>query len=244
MFASSFAAAHHHAFTALKQALDRAFASATCIHVTCPLGTAFEGPGHASIAQPEADTAVKRFPLSVFAPIPAQGFEGRIAQRGFLTGTCSRFYQPYGVALESTLFVDFHDTQITGFNGTLKDVQAARTHYDMVANRFGIDRDFVHSWHAGIHPGCAYTRPATDNYARWCSGAFGNPRLLHFHTCGAYAPGEISLNIVDPTITVDGINVWEKGRLHPERIPGGADILNTYPCAKHAFENAADAIGL
>ena len=244
MLASSFGWAHHHAFGDLKHAIDRAVAEANHIRVTCPNGTDFSGPGQPSLLEAETEVAVARFPLSVFAPVPAQGFSGQIAQRGFLTGTCSRFYHPYGVALEDVLLVDFDDNRITGFRGSDGDVATATGHYSAVADQFRIDRDFVHSWHVGIHPGCAYVRDAADNFERWCSGAFGNPRVLHIHTCGAYAPGEISLNVVDPTVEIDGVKVWEHGVLHPERISGGAQVLETYPCARFAFDNPATAIGM
>ncbi len=65
----------------------------------------------------------------------------------------------------------------------------AEAQYAHVAGLYGIDGGIVHSWHAGIHPGCAFAGSAHDSYERWSGSAFGNPRLLHFHTCGAYAPG-------------------------------------------------------
>ncbi|MDH5531351.1 MAG: hypothetical protein OEY05_15070, partial [Paracoccaceae bacterium] len=117
-------------------------------------------------------------------------------------------------------------------------------HYDRVSGMFGIDRNFVHSWHAGIHPGCGYPRNARDNYERWGGSSFGNPRILHFHTCGAYAPGEISWNMLDPTIEVDGVKVWEDGVFHAERLDGGQAVLDTYPCAKKAFGHPDRQIGL
>ena len=101
--------------------------------------------------------------------------------------------------------------------------------------KFGIDRYSVQSWHAGIHPGCEVAGAVCDNYERWSGAAFVNPRLLHFHTCGAYAPGAISWNVVDPMIIVDGIAVWKDGALHPELVPGGAEILDRFPDAKAIF---------
>lgn len=243
MLASNFGWAHHGAFYALKEAIDTAMMSASEIRVTCPSGTDFHGSGATVPTEGPADVAITRFPQSVFAPVPAQGFSGRIAQRGFLTGTCSRFYKPYAAPLEGVLIVEFEANRIVGFSGSDEDVAVAERHYDRVASDFGLDRNFVHSWHVGIHPGCAYLQPAAANYERWCSGAFGNPRLLHFHTCGDYAPGEISLNVVDPTVEIDGVRVWENGRLYPERIAGGADILAGYPCAKLAFDEPAMEIG-
>ena len=113
-----------------------------------------------------------------------------------------------------------------------------------MAETFGIDPHVMHSWHPGIHPGCAYHAPARDNLERWAGAAFGNPRLLHFHTCGDYAPGEISLNVLDPTVTVDGVAVWDEGAFRPELVPGGAEILARYPCVRAAFEAPVREVGL
>jgi hypothetical protein len=154
------------------------------------------------------------------------------------------YYEPYAVEYEGRLFANFANGRIAGFTGDATAVKAAEAHYRFVADRYGIDRDFVHSWHAGIHPGCEFLRTASGNFQRWSGAAFGNPRLLHFHTCGAYAPGEISWNVVDPTILVDGIAVWKDGVLRPELVPGGKEILAHYPCAKAVFDTPGRNIGI
>jgi hypothetical protein len=243
MLGSAFGTAPHAAFVALKARVNAALAAARSIRVTCPLGTDFSGPGVAFPAE-AGEVSVARFPMSVFAPAPAAAYRGRVAQAGFLVGTGSRYYEPYGAALRDVLFIDFDGNRISGFSGDAEDVETARRHYAFVADRFGIDRDFVHSWHAGIHPGCAFPSQAGESLERWSGAAFGNPRLLHVHTCGAYAPGEICWNVVDPTVTVDGVAVWERGRLHPERVAGGAEILAAWPEVAAAFAAPAQAIGL
>ncbi|MFY8099292.1 MAG: hypothetical protein ACOVOA_04960, partial [Allorhizobium sp.] len=113
-----------------------------------------------------------------------------------------------------------------------------------VSNLFGIDGGFVHSWHAGIHPGCVYPERAEASYERWSGSAFGNPRLLHFHTCGAYAPGEICWNVVDPTIRVDGVAIWENGVININAVRGAPDILAAYPEVGELFDNPAREIGI
>ena len=70
------------------------------------------------------------------------------------------------------------------------------------------------------------------------------PRLLHVHTCGAYAPGEICWNLLDPTITLDGVALWSDGRLHPDRIPGGAAVLDGCPELAALFAQPATAVGI
>jgi hypothetical protein len=240
--ASAFGTIDWRAFERLRSLTNTALAGSTDIHVTCPAGTDFKGNPMA-FSEASGDTTLKRFPVSVFTPVPAKGFHGRIAQNGFLTGTGSQYYTPWSCELKETLFVNFENSRITGFEGSAADVSAAKAHYEFVGNKYQIDTYFVHSWHAGIHPGCEYLEPAGRNFERWSGAAFGNPRLLHFHTCGAYPPGEISLNVLDATVRIDGAAVWESGRLHPERLSGGTDLLEAYPDMQTAFQNPTTRVG-
>jgi len=243
MMASGFGRAEHDAFLALLKCLNAALAAARDIHVTCPLGTDFAGPG-AAFPETDAEVSVRRFPLSVFTPVPAGDYAGRIAQAGFLTGTGKTFYQPYNLPLDEVLTLDFDGNRITGFGGDPADAARAEAHYRQIGDMMGTEPFFVHSWHAGMHPGCGWPVQAGADIARWGGGAFGNPRILHFHTCGAYPPGEISVNVVDPTIRLDGVPVWQDGRLHPDRVPGGAEILARFPVAARLFAEPERAVGL
>lgn len=239
--ASEFGRASYAGFVALKQAMDRAVGAARHIRVTCSLGTSFSGA--LNRAGDAKDVTVRRFPMSVFAPNDAAGFSGQVVQAGFLVGTGSTYYEPYVCALENPVTITFEGNRITGFSGATADTDRAQAHYDRVAQICGTDGGYVHSWHAGIHPGCAHPAPASACFKRWTGSAFGNPRLLHFHTGAAYAPGEISLNVLDPTIWLDDVPVWDNGRLHPDRISGGSEILQAYPCIRACFDNPTLACG-
>ncbi len=50
--------------------------------------------------------------------------------------------------------------------------------------------------------------------------------------------------MIDPTITADGVAIWEDGRLYPERVPGGAEILAHYPQVADLFARPSREIGL
>lgn len=241
--ASPFGTVPHAAFEDLKRVIDAAVTGAHSIHVTCPAGTDFSGRVE-SVDQSGTDVSLQRFPMLVTQPVLAHSFSGRVALPGFLTGTGSMYYHPFTCRFDGQVFALFAEGRLTGFEGSTADVAAAEAHYDFVAGKFGIDRTVVHSWHVGMHPGCSHPEPASTNFERWSGSAFGNPRLLHFHTCGGYAPGEISWNVVDPTVVLDGVAVWEDGRLHPERLPGGADVLAAHPDAAAAFGAPAREIGL
>lgn len=243
MLESPFGQADYRAFEKLKILINEALANAQEIHVTCAQGTDFKGPG-ANFPAEVGETTIKRYPLSVFSPIPPEGFSGKVAQVGFLVGTGSQVYEPPACEIKDKVFVHFDQHKITKFDGSEEDVTAVEKHYDHVANLFNLERNHIHSWHAGIHPGCNYTKEANFYFGRWSNGAFGNPRLLHFHTCGTHAPGEISLNVIDPTIKLDGVAVWEDGILHPERIKGGQELLDSDPYIAELFANPATNVGL
>lgn len=240
LLGSGFGTGSYSAFKALKRAVDRALDRAQEVRLTCPAGTDVRGIP----AMDGTETSVRRFPLSVFAPIPAHSFSGRVALAGFLTGTGSKYYEPYHLDFDGPLVARMENGRLTGFDGPKANVTRAEAHYDHVAQHFGIDRNCVHSWHAGIHPGCGFPWQMRDHIERWGGTAFGNPRIAHFHTCGAKAPGEISWNVVDPTITLDGVAVWERGTFHAHRIAGGAEILARHPDVAAMFAAPDRTIGV
>ncbi|WP_170415950.1 hypothetical protein [Ruegeria atlantica] len=242
LFGSGFSNGHHDAFLDIKAGINDVLSRATDVRVTCPLGTDFRGRPEMNLDM-TGDTSILRFPMSVFTPVPAHSFSGRVALK-FLTGTGSKYYDDYTVEFEGPVFAMLESGRLTGFDGDPADAARAEAHYDRVAGQFGIDRNFVHSWHAGIHPGCGYPWDMRENFERWGGSAFGNPRILHFHTCGAYAPGEISWNVFDPTIVIDGVTYWENGAFHADRLPGGATILDKHPCAAALFADPDLDIGL
>ena len=242
-FASRFGTASYSGFVALKDAVEEALKAADEIVIRCGAGTEIRGSGR-SCADETTDVTIMRFPMLMPCPILANGFSGRVALSGFLAGTGSRYYDPFAVEFAGPIAALFEHGRLTGFDGAPGDVALANNHYDIVASRFGIDRNFVHSWHAGIHPACAFLGLASDCYMRWSGSAFGNPRLLHVHTCGAYAPGEICWNVVDPTIIADGVAIWEDGRLFPDRVPGGEPVLKDHPEIAALFRNPSRQIGI
>ncbi len=241
--AGPFGTVPHRAMLALKAAINDAMQTARSIRVTCPLGTDLQGHIGPEPA-PLPDVTVLRFPMAVFAPVPMAGFSGRFALARFLVGTGSIYYEPFVHPFDGVVRVSVEGTRATGHDGPPEAVAGIRAHVASIARSFGLDGDFVHSWHVGIHPGCAYDGRAEENPGRWTSSAFGNPRLLHVHTCGAYAPGEICWNILDPTVTLDGVALWQDGRLFPDRIRGGDRVLESCPALAALFDAPETAVGI
>ncbi len=240
---SAFGTACYRGLCEVKSVIDDAFLNASHIRVTCPRGTEYSGKPLAG-EKPPLEVTLKRFPMLVPQPVACEGFSGQIALSRFLIGTGSRFYEPYYLPLPTDVMAMVSNNRITHFDGTARDVEAVEQHYRHVAGQFAIDPWYIHSWHAGMHPGCQFSNDAESDIIRWSGSAFGSPRILHFHTCGNYAPGEISWNILDPTITIDGIAVWEDGCLHPERLNNMAEVLDRHPNLAALYQQPVREIGL
>ena len=240
--ASPFGSVQHEAMVRLKGVIDSVIFSAELLEVSCPAGSSFSGSIQGS---PDGgDANLRRFPMLVNTPAPAKSFSGCCALPGFLVGTGSKYYAPYGITFDSPLLVHFEGNKLLSFEGSRDDERKANAHLDFISNKFSIERDFVHSWHLGIHPGCFFDKPAIENFETWSGSAFGNPRLLHMHSCGAYAPGEVCWNVVDPTVKADGVALWENGILYPERAPGGAGLLEEFQDLNRAFADPDRRIGV
>ncbi len=240
---SAFGTACYHGMCAVKEVIENAFFASNHIRVSCPRGTDYEG----SPQWPRGNTGevrIKRFPMLVPRPVPAAGFRGRVALDRFLVGTGSRFYQPYHLPIRETVYAHIADNRIVDFTGPDAEVQRVWQHYKHVSQLYEIDPMYVHSWHAGIHPGCHFQNRAEADILRWSGTAFGNPRILHFHTCGNYAPGEISWNILDATIRLDDVPIWDKGVLKPERLPGIEPVLENHPHLLELYRHPHREVGM
>ncbi|MCY4260482.1 MAG: hypothetical protein OXC91_09500 [Rhodobacteraceae bacterium] len=241
--ASPFGTGDQAAFEVLKHCLETLIADSDEIVVTCPNGTRFQGPGLRPHHRFD-ETRVRRFPLLVFAPVLAAQYSGRVAMPKVLLGTGRNFYEPYCLYCDGILHAHFSNGRLTGFDGLAADVRRADDFLDFVAERYGHDRNFVHSWHAGIHPANTASVSVYDNNILWSNSSFGNPRILHFHACGRELPGDITWNVLDPTIAIDGMEVWKDGRLAIDRRPGAEAILDQYPAVAESFANPAMHVGL
>ena len=242
--ASAYGRTHHGALTALKDVVNETLFNATEIAITCSLGTELKGRTSPDRLEDGGEVTVRRFPLGVPQPVEGGGFSGKVALARFLTPTGSKVYEPPNLPIEGVVFVLVEAGRITGFEGDEREVAAIRAHYDHVSGFFGIDRDIVHSWHAGIHPGSVFANMAADDPDLWSNSAFTNPRFLHFHTCGDYAPAEICWMVLDATVRADGVPLWEDGRLRLENFEAGRACLATWPVLEPLLADPSQQIGL
>ena len=234
MLASDYGCASHRAMMALKDAVNRTLLAAELIEITCPRGTRVSG----TVSQTQSDggdVSVRRFPMGVPVPLLAEPFSGDVVLADYLTPTGSRVYEPPCLALDEPVIAKLDRGRIAGLSGPARSVAAVRAHYELVSRLFGIDPDFVHSWHAGIHPGVRHHRPAADDPDLWSNTVFTSPRYLHFHTCGAYPPGEICWMVADPTIAVDDVPLWQDGFLRPQSHSLTVQALAEHPALQSLF---------
>lgn len=244
-FASTFCSADYRFFLSLKSLINSAIFGEKRITITCASGTNLVGisppdPGGDNIG----DVSLRRFPMTVFRPVPANTFSGSLALSKWLGPTGSRYYQPDSVLIDGVVIALIEKGRIVGFEGNEREVGKIRAHYDFVAKKYGIEGDIIHSWHAGFHPQNGYAGLAVDNMARWSGSAFGNPRYLHFHTCGDYAPGEICVSVFDPSISVDGTEMWCNGSLVFADTPEVRTLQAEYPGIRELFERPIMEYGL
>ncbi len=244
-FGSAFCSADYRFFISLKRLINAAVFGENRVTITCPSGTNLVGTSPPDPGDDNAnDVFMRRFPLTVFRPVPASTFSGRLALSKWLCPTGSRYYRPDSVLIDGVVIALVDKGRIVGFEGNEDEVRKVRAHYDFVARKYGIDGDVIHSWHAGIHPQNGYTGLAAENLTRWSGSAFGNPRYLHFHTCGDYAPGEICISVFDPSISVNGSELWCDGRLDFAETEEVQRLQATYPGIRELFERPVRDFGL
>lgn len=241
---SPYGQTHHQAMVALKEAVNAVLFSGGEVEVTCPLGTRFRGVAPMHAPQESGDVAIQRFPLGVPMPMPASEFDGEVVLAHYLTPTGSKPYKPACCKIEQPVTATVESGRLADLSGDPEVVTTIRNHYERVASQFNIDRDCVHSWHAGIHPASHYDGLMDDDPDRWSNNVFTNPRFVHFHTCGAYAPGEICWMVFDPTISVGGVYLWESGVLKVENFEATAAAVANWTDLHALFPKSCGSTGL
>ena len=243
MLNSGFGTLAHIAMCALKNAIDEVILNAEHISVTCPEGTHFEGSPNTN-QESKTEVFISRFPMGVHTPVLADRFRGRVCVSRYLTPTGSKVYKPECLKLETPVTAHFKGNLIEKFSGSPSVVTKVEEHYQNIAQEFNLDKYNIHSWHAGIHPLMEYDRHISNCPTRWSETVFSSTRFLHFHTCGKEPPGEICWMILDPTIVINGVALWENGFLCPNRFPQTNAILKNWPSLKSAFNLPSREVGL
>jgi hypothetical protein len=245
---STFGTVPQAAMLSLKSVVDSLIAEAKMITITCPHGTHLTGEHNAQVSGSNQnadgkgengtgkDVAVVRFPAAVSTPVSAGAFSGQVALRQGLTSTGSKVYEPPNLPIAEPVMAHVVNGRIDRFDGREEDANAVWDHYEMVANRFGIEPMIVDSWHQGLHPGTDASPDPDDDLCRWGETLFTSPQYLHFHTCGEYPPGEICWMVESPTLTLDGRDLYQDGQIRVETFEAFTPCLDRYPELRALFD--------
>ena len=209
--------------------------------VTCPLGTDIAGQCDrvGDTLDAKAGFTIRLFPLGPFRTFSCTGVSGRLVSRWF-PGSATRRYEPYGLMVEEPATLVVENGRIVNFEGPARTASKVREHYEHVAGCFDIDPFVVHSWHGGTNPKIFYPQAAENDIERWNGVVHSHPRYTHFHTCGAYNPGEIVVGLIDTSIFINHEPYWEQGRLRLLEHPDAKALLADHPGNENAFEMRTD----
>jgi hypothetical protein len=242
LLGSGYCTLHHGFMREVLERFEQRLNAARSWRITCPLGTEVTGtqtPGQGTDADAE-DFTLQLFPVPIHRPVSCADMNGRVAVAHWLMSTANHVYEDNYLQLAEPLLAVIEAGRIVDFEGPKEMVKRVRSHYRRVADLFAIEEDVVHSWHAGIHPKSFYPLSPNSNILRWGSVAFANPRYLHFHTCGNYAPGEIAWSLFDATVELDGKVYWEGGRFTFLEDPDVRGRLAHYDLDDRALEQRFD----
>jgi hypothetical protein len=203
----------HRVMERIRSAYDGVVNHARTWRVTCPLGTDISGTQdvRAVAAGKAEDFTVTRYPVCAPRPLPCNTANGVIVVANWLMASGNRKYPDDELMLPKPIRAHIENGRIAELEGPGAVVDRVRTQYRRVGELFGLDPFVVHSWHAGMNPGTFYPVRAQSGLERWGKVAFANPRYLHFHTCGNYAPGEIAWTLFDASASFDGRDIWRDG---------------------------------
>ncbi len=239
LLGSPYSTLPHTLMNALHRKLEAELDRARRWRITCPLGTDVEGTFEWKGDEDE-DFTFGLFPVTTFKPVPCTTMRGKIALAHWLIPGGKAHYAPAFLPIDKPVTAHVEHGRLKQIEGDETDVAPVRAHCDMVAETFGIDRDFVHSWHVGLNPHTFYDGHASEDLERWGAISFASPRYLHFHTCGDYAPGEIAWSVFDPTVTIDGAEYWKNGEFVWLARPDNAALIAEYPGAECLYAMRRD----
>lgn len=211
---SEFCTISHDFMAEVLEKLERELSQAREWRITCPLGTDVSGicERRNTPITKTGTFSLYNFPIGTFKPVSGSSLNGHVVLSKWLSPTGYHLYEPDYLLLEEPVMVTVNQGRIIEFEGDGNLVEKVRHHYESVSRKLDIDPCVVHSWHAGINHKTFYDRPPEQDLSRWSNLTFSSPRRVHFHTCGAYAPGEIAWNVFDATVYFDNKVYWKDGR--------------------------------
>ena len=211
---SAFTGTCHNLMSKLLQKLERELLAADNWHISCSLGTDIKGTFcWPSLREGTDDEfSLELFPVTTFKPVPCNTANGVVAiSRWILPGAAGKV-DPATLSFDDVIYVEVENGTMSAIKGPETSTRKVSAYYDFVANELGVNRNRVHSWHAGVNPFTEFLNDVDNNLEKWGAISFASPRYLHFHTCGDVPPGELAWSIFNPTVTIDGERFWQDGQ--------------------------------
>ncbi|MBX2878658.1 MAG: hypothetical protein KTR32_01940 [Granulosicoccus sp.] len=211
MFDSYYANSCHKLMSVLLDRLENTLHQAESWQIECALGTNVTGHFNWSEINNTNDFTLSFFPVTTFTPVTCDSASGNVALSRWLMPGGATKVGPDHVPFQGIVNAAIENGVIQRFEGDPAAVETIQNHYALITNALGVNRNRVHSWHAGINPHTFYDSKIEENFECWNATSFSSPRYLHFHTCGDLAPCEITWSVFNPTVMIDGEVFWENG---------------------------------
>ena len=215
MLAAPYATIDNRLLHQLQLKLEAELMDARHWQITCPLGTDLSGEfcWPSLTGGKDDDLTVTLFPVATFKPVPCDTARGRVAlSRWLMPGGAARLDNA-DMTINGVVHAIVGNGSLLSFEGTESEVDKLDGHYDYISQSLEINRNRIHSWHAGINPQTWFNHSADEYLDQWSAISFGSPKYLHFHTCGDEPPGEVAWSVFNPTIKIDGEEYWHHGEL-------------------------------
>ncbi|MGI9317578.1 MAG: hypothetical protein ACR2QW_09625 [bacterium] len=242
MLDAPFSRTCHQLLSTILKKLEQELMQARRWRIQCDLGTDIEGtfcwPSHNHGTDDEFSLGL--FPVTTFKPVPCNTAQGKVAISRWLMPGAAAKVQPATVSFDEAVSVDVQDGMIRSINGPRASVKKVSDYYDFVSKALEINRNRVHSWHAGINPLTEFHGNIDDNLEAWGAISFASPRYLHFHTCGDVPPGEIAWSIFNPTVTIDDEIFWHNGQFSWLLREDNREILTRFEGGEILLQNSRD----
>jgi hypothetical protein len=152
---------------------------------------------------------VSTFPIGTHRPTSAHTANGTLALEWIVSS--SNHDVGDGFRLDNRVIAHVERGRVVNLTGDADSVAKVRAQLESAGKLTGQDPYTLSSWHGGVNPQAFTAWRDIADLSRWQTLAHNNPRLVHFHIVGEETPGEISLPLLDPTVTFDGKVFWERG---------------------------------
>lgn len=227
---SMFCTVNHADMVGMMQHIQKDLDTASQWRITCPAGTFLESATVAPIASGVSGDgfSLKQFPMGSHRPMLTSKMSGTLAIK-WLVSTGVHKIEPFGLELENHVIAHIDNGKIVKLEGADKDVNQVLQRYQ-VAGENCKNKDevmLINSWHAGIHPYSYHHEKAADDYEKWITLAHHNPRMVHFHSCGDFNPGEIAIPVIDSDIFLDGEKIYHAGSIDPKYTKNLRNFVST-----------------